>query len=181
MALTGQKYIPSESDIEAVYDLACQGASTKDICEHLQIDYKTYITNLPIFSKVLKKGKRLFDKHLDRIVPEVVNSLKKKCLGYDYEEIQTKQKGKVVNGQLINGDIEKTVTKKHVPASDVAIIFFLSNRDKDKWKNSHQIDHLNDGKAFKTQRPIINVIDNETKQLVEKLYDGQGRESRKKE
>jgi hypothetical protein len=110
-------------------------------------------------------------------VPEVVNSLKRRCLGYEYEEVSTKQKGKVVNGQLINGDVEKTITKKFIPASDVAIIFFLCNRDPNHWKNSYRLDHSNDGKPFKTERPILQVIDEDTKKAVEKLLNGDGRES----
>jgi hypothetical protein len=140
MAQTGRKYKPTKKDLQDVFEMACQGASDKAIYEHLDIDHMTFYKNLRIFSTIIKRGKKVFDKHLDRAVPEVVNSLKRRCLGYEYDEVSTKQKGKVVNGVLVNGDVERTVTKKFIPASDVAIIFFLCNRDPNHWKNSYRLE-----------------------------------------
>ena len=179
MAHTGKKWRPKKADFEYVYDCACQGISVSQIIAGLSVDYKTFQKNLPFFSKALKSGKKHFDKHLDRVVPEVVNALIKKCTGYEYEEVSTKQKGKVVNGVLKDGDIERTVTKKWFPASDVAIIFFVTNRDKFNWQNSYNLNHTNDGKAFKNERWICQVVDPKTKDLCDKLMAGGGRESEK--
>jgi hypothetical protein len=112
-------------------------------------------------------------------LPDVVSALLRRCTGYEYEEVSTKQKGKVVNGVLLNGDIERTVTKKFIPPSDVALIFFLCNRDKINWQNTYKFDHSNDGKPFKTERPVFQVIDTKTKELCESIVAGNGRESQK--
>ena len=111
MAQPGVKYIPSKKDKIDVYNLACQGATDKLICETLNIDRGTFKRNLHLFSRYLKRGQRIYNLHLYRELPDVVSALLRRCTGYEYEEVSTKQKGKVVNGVLLNGDIERTVTK----------------------------------------------------------------------
>jgi hypothetical protein len=139
MAKRGPKpWEPSARDIEFVEECASQGISETKICEGLGHDWKTFHRNLPKFADALKKGKEEFDKQIVRAVPQVVNSLLRRCLGYEYEEIQTKQDGKIVNGQMVNGDVTITKTKKHYQPSDAAIFFFLCN--KDTWINPMRID-----------------------------------------
>ena len=141
MAKRGPKpWEPSIRDIEFVEECAEQGISETKIIEALKIDWRAFKRNLPKFAKALKKGREEFDKSTERIVPQVVNSLIKKCLGWEYEEVQTKQEGKVINGQMINGDVTITKTKKHYPASDAAIFFFLCNKDNLHWINPMRID-----------------------------------------
>jgi hypothetical protein len=131
---------PSAADIEYVQECAAQGIAETKIAEGLEKDYGTYRRNIHIFAEALKKGRAEFDLSLDRAVPQVVNSMLKRCLGYEYEEVQTKQEGRVVNGKMHDGDVTITKTKKHIQASDAAIFFFLCNRDKLKWINPMKLD-----------------------------------------
>lgn len=140
MAQTGKKYVPSKADIQYVYECCCQGISQSQILDGLKIDWHTYQKNLPVFSDAIKKGKEQFDLHLERQVPQVVNALLRKCLGYEVEETSQKRDGKVVNGQLFEGDITITKTTKHIQPNEAAIFFFLCNRDKMQWINPMRID-----------------------------------------
>jgi hypothetical protein len=145
MAQTGKKYEPSPADCEYVFDCSSQGITVMKIIGGLDIDFKTWQKNLPTFSKHLKRGRKQYEKHLERRVPEVEDSLVKRAVGYEYEETSKKQHGKVVNGVLQNGTVEITTTKKHVPANPAAVFFFLTNHCKEKYKHAQFIDHTTGG------------------------------------
>lgn len=140
MAKTGTRYIPSKADKEYVYDCACQGISQAKMCEGLKIDWKTFHKNLPAFSDELKKGDTEFKKNVERQVPQVVNVLLKRCLGYEVEEVTKKQDGEVVDGQLKEGKITITRTTKHIQPNEAAIFFFLCNKAKLDWVNPMKLD-----------------------------------------
>lgn len=73
----------------------------------------------------LKKGKEFPDR-------EVEGALRKRAVGYDYEETETfieiDDKGKE------HKKIRRV--KKHMPPDTAAIIFYLKNRKPDKWRNN---------------------------------------------
>ena len=71
-------------------------------------------------SDALKKNKDIVDR-------EVENSLLKRALGYEYEEIKEKFEDGVIT--------ERTVTKKEVVPDTTAQIFWLKNRKPDKWRD----------------------------------------------
>jgi hypothetical protein len=60
---------------------------------------------------------------------KVGETLGQKALGYDYTEVEYSQH---VDRQGNIRDLKK-VTHKHMPPSDVAIIFYLKNRFRDMW------------------------------------------------
>ena len=76
------------------------------------------------FSEALKKGKEVIDL-------EVENALLKRALGYEYEEI------KIEDG---TDGHKKTITKKQVPPDTTAQIFWLKNRQPDKWRDKKEIE-----------------------------------------
>jgi len=94
------------------------GIATSTYC-----DYKTRFSE---FSEVLKRGKEIID-------CEVENSLLKRALGYEYEEVTRE----VVAGVE---RVVKTTIKQVVP--DVtAQIFWLKNRQRDKWRDRQEVEH----------------------------------------
>jgi len=161
---TGKRWKPSRADLEYVFECASQGLPQKAILEGLNVDWHTFNKNLPFFSEAIKKGKEQFDKHTERQVPEVVNSLLKRCLGYEYDEVSIKQDGEVVNGKLLNGKITTTKTKKHVQASDAAIFFFLCNKDKLTWINPMKLDEP----SADNRGSILKWIEEQAKEPAEK-------------
>lgn len=80
----------------------------------------------PDISDTLKRGKEVVDR-------QVENALLKRALGYDYEEVSDKYVGEEL--------IEHKVTKKHVVADTTAQIFWLKNRNPDKWRDKQTVEH----------------------------------------
>lgn len=76
-------------------------------------------------SDTLKRGKEVVDR-------QVENALLKRALGYDYEETSDKYEGGVLT--------EHKVTQKHVVGDTTAQIFWLKNRNPDKWRDKQNIE-----------------------------------------
>lgn len=74
----------------------------------------------PEISEALKRGKEVVDY-------QVENALLKRALGYDYQEerVEISQK----DGRKV------TQTVKHVPPDTAAMIFWLKNRRRDRWRD----------------------------------------------
>ena len=73
----------------------------------------------------LKRGKDVVDR-------QVENSLLKRALGYEYEEVKEKFEGNVMT--------ERTVTKKEVIPDVTAQIFWLKNRKRETWADRQNIE-----------------------------------------
>ena len=80
------------------------------------------------FSDALKKGKETSDY-------EVENALFKSATGYEYEERKEVQ-------EVVDGVMRKRVeiTRKQVPPNATSAIFWLKNREPDKWRNKQGIE-----------------------------------------
>ncbi len=114
--------------------LAQAGLIDTEIAERLGIDVATlyrYKVKYPDFCEALKKGKEFVDNL-------VQDSLLRKALGYYYDEV-IEQDGKPTR-----------VIRKHVAASDTACIFWLKNRQPDKWRDLKAVEV-----ADATERPVI--------------------------
>lgn len=88
----------------------------------------------PEFKIAVRKGKDAFDSCV------VENSLLKIALGYEYQEKSVKTvmvPGVNADGKKIRVPAkEVTVTTKKLPPNAKAIAFWLTNRDKERWKNA---------------------------------------------
>lgn len=116
-----------------------QIADVLGICEDTLNVYKKN----PLFSEALKKGKAKAD-------TEVVKSLYKRALGFNYDEVTYEKsnvgglgigisKGKIDKIKHVDTYKTKIVTKLVVP-DVLAQIFWLKNRQSDKWRDVHQVD-----------------------------------------
>ena len=76
------------------------------------------------FITVLKKGKEIAD-------ARVMMSLLKRATGYEHKETH------ISNYQ---GVITETEITKHYPPDSTAMIFWLKNRQPDKWRDKQEID-----------------------------------------
>ena len=76
-------------------------------------------------SDTLKRGKEVIDR-------QVENSLLKRALGYEYEEISEKYEGGILT--------ERKITKKQVVPDTTAQIFWLKNRKPSVWRDKSQVD-----------------------------------------
>jgi hypothetical protein len=106
--------------------LAEKGLSDSQLCEVFEISVDTINEwkKNPKFSEVLKGGKANADER-------VVNSLYHRACGYSHPE------DKIFNEK---GTPLIVPTIKHYPPDTAAIIFWLKNRQPDKWRDKHDVD-----------------------------------------
>lgn len=115
------------------------GLSDEQIAHNMGIAYSTlreWTRKYPSLKAVLKRKKDVVDK-------EVENSLHKRAMGYDYEEVTEELR---FDREL--GDYKMVVTKrikKHMPPDTAAMIFWLKNRKSDTWKDAKTIEPKSDG------------------------------------
>lgn len=104
---------------------ARDGLTDADIAHNCGVSRETlhqWRKRFPDISDTLKEGKEIAD------IP-IENSLYKRALGYDYTEQSTEESEK-------NGITTKTF-HKHMPADVTACIYWLKNRKREVWKESH--------------------------------------------
>lgn len=134
------------------YKLCLLGATDKDMAEFFEVDEST-INNWklahPEFLESIKKGKQLAD-------ATVADRLFKRATGYEHEEVDVK---------MYMGNIIKTDLTKHYPPDTTAAIFWLKNRQKDKWRDRQEITGK-DGEAIET----ITTLTYMPKQLPDDYY-----------
>lgn len=114
---------------------AREGLNDKEIALKLGINVSTlyeYQKEYKEFSEAIYKGKAPVD-------TKVENALLKLCLGSESEEVSVEyDPAKKNGGEPVVRKVKKT-TKEILP-NPVSCFFWLTNRKKDKWKNTHKID-----------------------------------------
>lgn len=97
--------------------------------------------NFPEFKKAFKGGKKYSD-------DKVVKSLFERALGYQYKETEIRETDK--------GVFEKT-TIKQMAADPTSMIFWLKNRQPEKWRDRHEI-NLSGKIDYQKQRKKLSDI-----------------------
>ena len=125
--------------LSEIADWVRNGATDEEIAARLKIGksaFYEYKREFSEFSDILKETKEFVD-------AEVENSLLKRALGYQYDEI-TRERNAL--GEIV---VTKVVTKQVVPDT-TAQIFWLKNRRPKQWrdKQSEEINE-NDTGGFK--------------------------------
>lgn len=110
-----------------------------EICSMSGISESTYFewkAKKPEFSEAIKKAE---DEFYSFMVVEARKSLVKKIQGYTVQEKKTvtvdSGKKNEETGKPVVKVKEHTVVEKHIQPDTAAIIFTLSNRDPENWKN----------------------------------------------
>lgn len=116
---------------------ARDGLTDEQIAHNVGVSVKTLYnwkeSQLPILH-ALKKGKEVVD-------IEVENALYKSAIGYDYEEVTQETVVNPMTGEAVKDENGKPIiattkiVKKHVQPSNTAQIFWLKNRQPDKWRD----------------------------------------------
>ena len=94
------------------------------------------------FSEALKKGKEVVD-------IEVENSLLKRALGYQYDEVKEKWDGKKL--------LERVVITREMPPDTTAQIYWLKNRKPEKWRDRPAYEP--EGETLKKVKELLGGID----------------------
>lgn len=134
--------------VEQVEKLCKLGATDKEIADFFCVS-ETTVNNWknqhPEFLESLKKGKYIAD-------AEVASKLYHRATGYEHSDTH------ISNYQ---GEITKTEIIKHYPPETVACIFWLKNRQPQKWRDKHDLEHT--GKNGTPLIPVLNVTIGGTK------------------
>ncbi|ENG5919631.1 terminase [Citrobacter freundii] len=100
----------------------------------------------PEFLESIKKGKAVAD-------GEVASTLFNRAIGYTAKE---KREEKTADG------FKDVDAEKHVPGDVTAMIFWLKNRQKDKWREKQDVNHTSDDGSMTPKAPVYNVVKSET-------------------
>lgn len=126
------------------------GLTDKQIAKNIgvtEITFNNWKNRCPEFYAALQKSKEVVDF-------EVENALLKRALGYEYDEVQVKKKGDMV--------LERTITKKQVPPDVTAQIFWLKNRQPEKWRDRKNVDL-----SGNVNNPMEGLTTEELKKLIQ--------------
>lgn len=151
----GRKSLYQEEYANQALKLCLLGATDKELAEFFSVSEQTlnkWKKDFPEFLESLKKGKSIADAN-------VASKLYNRAIGYDYEEkhYETKQPKKDVPPELV----EAKRIRKHVPADTTAAIFWLKNRQPDKWRDRKEVDanvNISDELESMTDEQLIAVI-----------------------
>lgn len=117
-----------EEYCEQAYKLCLLGADDKQLADFFGVEEKT-VNNwkiaYPKFLQSLKDGKDVADAN-------VAKSLYNRATGYTHDDVH------ISNYQ---GEITVTEIKKHYAPDPTSMIFWLKNRQKDKWRDKTDHEH----------------------------------------
>lgn len=123
--------------------LCAFGATDEDLADFFDVSVTTITTwknTHPRFLSAITKAKQIADE-------EVEKSLYQRAIGYSHEDVDIKS---VALGNNQGSEIVQTPITKHYPPSEVACIFWLKNRQKDKWRDRADVVLQNpDGSALR--------------------------------
>lgn len=150
----GRKSSYREAYADQALKLALLGAKDKEISDFFGVSEQTlnkWKKDYPEFLDALKKGKDVADSN-------VASKLYNRAIGYDFEETHIVRKDGVIVG-------EKHITK-HQPPDTTAAIFWLKNRQPDKWRDRKELDtniRLDDELEKMTDEQLAAIIRGEEK------------------
>ena len=133
------KFIPEYLKIAKYMALA--GMTDEQMAKDFGVSRSTlsrWKIDYPEFSEVLSQWKSVADEKVER-------SLYERATGYSHPDLDIK---------VIKGKIVKTELIKHYPPETVAAIFWLKNRNPEKWRDKQELDH-----NIKTEQPLFGDND----------------------
>ncbi len=127
MSNVGRPSSYSEEYKDQAYKLCLLGATDLDLANFFEVAESTinlWKKEHIEFSESIKTAKQMAD-------ATVADRLFKRATGYEHDDVDIKQ---------YQGEIIKTPITKHYPPDTTAAIFWLKNRQKDKWRDQSQVD-----------------------------------------
>lgn len=119
---------------EIVEKLCKLGATDLELADFFKIREST-LNNWkkahPEFMESIKRGKVLADAN-------VADRLYQRAMGFEHDSEEIKV---VSDGQGLGSSIERVPVRKIYPPDTVAAIFWLKNRQKDKWRDKQETEH----------------------------------------
>lgn len=145
-------YNPRYANIARI--LCSKGATDAELADAFGVSttqIKNWQTMHPDFGEAVRYGKcEVFD-------PKVERALAQKALGYtvDCEEVKITK----------DGDIIRYPIRKHYPPDTTAAIFWLKNRQPEKWRDVWKIDHQGKVDVTTTSEQLLAEIRKDIEEL----------------
>lgn len=137
---------------EAIIQIALLGHKDTEICKIVSIGESTlneWKLKDAEFAESLKEAKIKSD-------ADVEKSLRKRAMGYDVVETLVDKKG------------EQFQTNKHIPPDTTACIFWLKNRQSERWRDTHEVkSDVNHNYNLKVDYSIYGISESEAERIAD--------------
>jgi hypothetical protein len=143
---------------EQAYKLCLLGATDKDLADFFEVNEDTineWKKVYPEFSESLKKGKDLADAN-------VADRLYQRALGFEHDSEEIKV---VSDGQGLGSSIERVPIRKVYPPDSTAAIFWLKNRQKDKWRDKTEADITTKGESLNKKQDLSMLSEEDLEEM----------------
>ena len=127
-----QEYL-DDTGLSYIRGLAREGLTRREIASKLNISYSTlnrWIKQYPDFKRAMRVGRDMSDS-------KVEESLYKRACGFQTVEIVEDYKTDPATGDQVLVGSKKII--KDIPPDTTAQIYWLKNRQRDKWKDKWEI------------------------------------------
>lgn len=139
-----------EEFAEQARKLCLLGATDKELADFFEVSEAT-INNWKLahyeFLESIKRGKQIAD-------GEVADRLYQRAMGFVAPDVDIR---------VIENKIVETPLEKYYPPDTAAAIFWLKNRQKDKWREKQDVNHTSDDGSMTPKAPVYNIVKSETK------------------
>ena len=122
-----------EEYVKQAYRLCLLGATDKEMAVFFGVSEKSFNVwknKHPELVQSLKRGK-------DEADAKVAQSLYRRAIGYEHDDVEIKV---VAVGNNMGSEVQRIPVVKHYPPDTTACIFWLKNRQKDKWRDKQEIE-----------------------------------------
>lgn len=163
-AMNNGKYKDSET-IKKVIDALSDGETAKRACQIADISEQTYYRWMKEdceFCELVKKAKEEAEENR---IAQLEASLFKRATGFKVKETRSELAANPMGGSPII--VKQTITEKEFAPDTGAIIFALTNKAPERWKNKLNTEHsgmVEGGMTFV-------VKDEEEKELIKRVID----------
>ena len=113
--------------VEQAKKLAELGATDRELAEFFYVSESTLYLwkhTQPEFSEALKLGKEASD-------ARVVQSLYRRAIGYSHDAVKI---------MTVDGSVQEVPYVEHYPPDTTAGIFWLKNRDPERWRDKRELE-----------------------------------------
>lgn len=172
-----RKTLYSEKRVGIICKAIADGETKKIACARAGISEDTFanwMKHNSDFSARIKTAEDEYNKWYSQgLIKDSLRSLKTLIIGTEYEETRTEYEDDPKNpGQPIIK--RQTVTTKRVLPNVTAIIFALTNRDPENWKNRQTTDVNANVKSDNVVKPDLSAIPDELlEQVLNKINGGE--------
>lgn len=148
---------------EQAYKLCLLGATDKDLADFFEVEESTinnWKNEKNEFLESLKKGKALADAN-------VADRLYQRALGFEHDSEEIKV---MLDRETNEQYIERVPVRKIYPPDSTAAIFWLKNRQKEKWRDKTETDVTTKGESL-NKKPDLSKLTDEELETMARIQD----------